>query len=201
MTIAVVPQSALAVRPIDWTGLTRRFMHPGELEVLIALIASVEPKSVIEIGVNAGRTAKAILANVPGIARYVGVDVKPGYVPSCAAQRGEVPARPGELCAGDRRFDLVLRERGSLDLAPADVSRLCLTGWADAFFIDGDHGAVAVAHDTRLARACVRPGGIIIWHDYHELGTVDVKGVLDDLAFCGAALQHVEGTWLVFERR
>ncbi len=43
-------------------ALTRRFMNPGELEVLVALIGSVKPETVIEIGVNEGRTAKAMPA-------------------------------------------------------------------------------------------------------------------------------------------
>jgi predicted O-methyltransferase YrrM len=71
---------------------------------------------------------------------------------------------------------------------------------ADAVFIDGDHGCLAVEHDSALARALVRPGGIIVYHDYHELGTVDVKPVLDLLHRGGRNIEHVEGTWLAFER-
>ena len=37
-------------------------------------------------------------------------------------------------------------------------------------------------HDTALAGAVMRPGGIIMWHDYHDLGTVDVKSVLESYA-------------------
>jgi predicted O-methyltransferase YrrM len=205
MLLPTVPRSAIGAPPVTLTTPPRHFMNPGEEEALIALVASVQPfcGRVVEIGVNVGRTAKAILANVPGVSRYLGVDVKPGYVPACPVQRGEIPERPGELVAGDKRFELILRPRGSLDLAPADLLGMGGTGyaWVDAMFIDGDHGAAAVCHDTRLAHACVRPGGIVIWHDYHDLGTVDVRAVLDDLFFCGARLQHVENTWLVFERR
>jgi predicted O-methyltransferase YrrM len=203
MALPTVPQSSLDVRPIDWAGLPRRFMNEGELEVLVALVASAEPRFVVEIGVNEGRTAKAILRHVPGIRRYLGVDVEPGYVPAKAVQRHEAAARPGCLIGDDLRFELILKPRGSLDLVASDLMSIGAGSfrWADAFFIDGDHGAEAVAHDTRLARACVRPGGIIVWHDYHDLGTVDVRDVLDDLALCGADLRHVAGTWLVFERR
>jgi hypothetical protein len=52
-----------------------------------------------------------------------------------------------------------------------------------------------------LARALVRPGGIIVWHDYHDLGNVDVKDVLDELHRAGDAIYHIENTWLAFERR
>ena len=76
-----VPQSSLDLQPIDWTGLPTRFMPPGDLEVLIALVRSVNPRHVIEFGVNVGRTAKAILANVPGIGGYTGIDVPLTYVP------------------------------------------------------------------------------------------------------------------------
>lgn len=169
-------------------------MNPGELEVLIALVRSVAPKCVIEFGVNTGRTAKAILANVPGIETYQGIDVTSDYVPSKKVQRNEVPADPGVMVRDDPRFELIVRPRGSLDLKATDLEP------ADAIFIDGDHGRAAVLHDTALAHQIVRRGGIIIHHDYHHLGTVDVAEVLEEFAAAGHKLFHVEGTWLVFER-
>lgn len=169
-------------------------MNKGELETLVALVRSVCPRHVIEFGVNVGRTAKVIMANVDGIEDYTGIDVAPGYVPAKAVQRNEIPAHPGELVGADPRFQLVVRPRGSLDLTAADLAP------CDAAFIDGDHGREAVLHDTALARALVRPGGIIVWHDYHDLGTVDVKDVLDDMSQAGAAIMCVDRTWLAFER-
>lgn len=170
-------------------------MNKGELETLVALVRSVSPRHVVEIGVNVGRTAKAIMANVDGIERYTGIDVAPGYVPAKAVQRNEVPAHPGELVADDPRFQLVVRPRGSLDLAVADLAP------CEAAFIDGDHGREAVMHDTALARALVRPGGVIVWHDYHDLGTVDVREVLDEMHQAGVPIRHVAQTWLAYERR
>jgi len=194
LSLPRIPQSALEVRPIDWSGLTRRFMNEGELETLIALLRPLKPRSIAEFGVNEGRTARAILDNIPGIERYDGVDVLPGYVFEKKVQRGEIPGRPGHLARGDHRFTLLLCKRGTLDLQPRDFF-----GWPyDAVFIDGDHSRAAVEHDTRLARQLLRPGGLIIWHDYHDLGTVDVRDVLHEMQAQGAALTHVEGTWLVF---
>jgi len=189
-----ISQYHLDVRPIDWNGLPRRFMNKGELETLIALMRSVCPRHVIEFGVNVGRTAKAIMANVAGIECYIGIDVAPEYVPAKAVQRQEVPADPGALVLSDPRFDLIVRPRGSLDLS-ADELAPC-----DAVFIDGDHGREAVLHDTALARALVRKGGIIVWHDYHQLGTVYVKDVLDEMHRAGDDIVRVDGTWLAFER-
>ncbi len=174
--------------------MPRRFMNPGELEVLVALVASVQPRGVLEFGVNVGRTARMILDHVPGIERYQGVDVPLGYVPAMAVQRAEVPARPGELVASDPRFELILRPRGSHDLTPAELAP------CDAVFIDGDHSRAGVLQDTALARAVLRPGGVIVWHDYHGLGTVDVRDVLDEMHAAGADIVAVDGTWLAFTR-
>lgn len=194
VSLPILPQTSFDIRPINWEGLPRRFLNPGELEVLIALVRSVEPRHVIEFGVNVGRTAKALLANVPSIEDYTGIDVTPDYVPSKPVQRREVPLRPGELVASDPRFRLIVTPRGSLDLTAADLQP------CDVAFIDGDHGREAVLHDTALAASVMRSGGIIIWHDYHDLGTVDVKSVLDAFYNSGHDIAAVAGTWLAFER-
>jgi len=169
-------------------------MPPGDLEVLIALVRSVNPRHVIEFGVNVGRTAKAIMANVPGIERYTGIDVPLSYVPLLALQLDNAVPNPGEMVLDDPRFKLIVSTRGSLDLTPDDLEP------CDAAFIDGDHGLEAVMHDTMLARALVRPGGIIVWHDFHPLGTVDVAAVLEEQYAAGRPLFYVEGTWNAFER-
>ncbi|MCK9468481.1 MAG: class I SAM-dependent methyltransferase [Porticoccaceae bacterium] len=194
MALPAVPQSQLELRAIDWTGLPARFMNPGELEVLCALVRSVSPQVVVEFGINSGRTAKAILREVDGITRYIGIDVPPGYVTEKKVQRGEVPAIAGELVRDDPRVELLVRARGSHDLTADDLPP------CDAVFIDGDHSRAGVEQDTALAMARVRPGGIIIWHDYHALGTVDVREVLDDYHAAGAPISLVAGTWLAFRR-
>lgn len=194
MSLPTVHRLLFNVLPIDWTGLPRRYMNPGELELLIAMVRSVSPRHVVEIGVNEGRTAKAILANVVGIERYTGIDVPLGYVPAKPVQRYEVPIHPGHLVRDDPRFHLMVRPRGSLDLTQRDLQP------ADAVFIDGDHGRGAVENDSALALAVIRRPGIIVWHDLHDLGTVDVKPVLEALRGAGRNITHVKDTWLAFEQ-
>jgi predicted O-methyltransferase YrrM len=182
---------ALRSRAIDLRGLPTRFMAPGELEELIAIIRLVEaPRAMLEIGCHQGRTAALCLREIPSLQRYMGVDVLPGYRPALAAQRGETSRNPGHHALHDERFRLLLRPRGSLDLAPAEI------GPVDVAFIDGDHGAAAVRHDTALARALVR--GVIIWHDYGN-PAAEVTGVIDDEVARGHDIRQVKGTWLAFE--
>lgn len=194
---SVIPTIAqnLIIKPvIDWTNRPQRFMNPGELEVLCGLVAVVKPRTVVEFGVNVGRTAQAILEYVAGIESYVGVDVPLGYVTPKEVQRGEVPEQPGVMVKDDPRFQLLLPEGGSVNLSATDLPE------CDAVFIDGDHSREGVLNDTTLALQRLRPGGIVIWHDYHTLGTVDVRAVLDEKKRAGWPLHHVEGTWLVYMR-
>jgi predicted O-methyltransferase YrrM len=163
------------------------------LEVLVALIRTTTPKVVVEFGVNIGRTAEAILEYVPGIETYVGIDVPFSHVPNKMVQRNEVPEQAGRLVRDDTRFQLLLPSGGSQELLPVSLPKQ-----ADAVFIDGDHSLPVVQHDTMLALQILRPGGLVIWHDYHTLGTVDVKPFLDDKYEQGWPLHHVQDTWIVF---
>lgn len=170
-------------------------MNPGELEVLVALVKSVNPVRVIEFGCNVGRTAKVILREVKSIESYVGVDVNPGYKYDCEVQKNETPNNPGVMVRDDWRFKLMLSDRGTFDLTKKDL-------WsADVVFIDGDHSYVAVKHDTQLAFDIIADGGIVIWHDYHTIPTVDVRKVVEEIATQRSLnIQYVEGTWFAFYR-
>lgn len=179
---------------VDWHGLPQRFMNPGEIEAIVTLLRAIHPRRVAEFGVNEGRTARLILENVPGIVEYLGFDVGPDYRPGKPFQRSEIPDQPGRYVMGDPRFRLSVTARGTLGLTPKDLGRL------DAVFIDGDHSRSGVEHDTRLAYAAVKPGGLILWHDYHDMDTVDVAGVLHELADQGHSIRAVKGTWVAYQR-
>jgi hypothetical protein len=120
---------------------------------------------------------------------YVGED----YRFEIPAQSVERPLEPGQLVKGDKRFELLIRPRGSQDLTAADLLR------ADFIFIDGDHGARAVNHDSMLAFQLIKSGGIIAWHDYNNQ-SVSVTRVLDHLHdSAGWNINHIENSWLAFE--
>ena len=188
------PSVAVQPRQYDTRGLPTRFFNAGELEALLHLYESVEPKVIVEFGVHEGRNAVAALRNIPSVERYVGVDVTPGYQTRMAVQRREVPATPGRLALDDGRFELIVSPQGTFDLRPEGLPQAC------AVFIDADHSRAGVENDTVLARAIVRPGGILIWHDDNGLDVVEVTQTLNDMVSAGHDIRHVEGTWLSYER-
>jgi predicted O-methyltransferase YrrM len=188
------PSVKVTPRGYDTTGLPRRFFNAGELDVWLHLVESVSPEIVIEFGVHEGRNAAAAFRNIASIWRYVGVDVTPGYRSRMPVQRLEVPATPGRLVRSDRRFELIVRPNGTLDLVADDLPM------ADVVFIDADHSRVCVEHDYTLARQVLRPGGMVIFHDDNGLPQVEVTQTLNDLCERGEEIVHVADTWLSFVR-
>jgi len=173
--------------------VVNEYLNINDTAALIALFASVEPKVVIEIGCNTGRTAKNILTALPMIEKYIAIDVPPDHKPTLLCQYSEVPANAGHHAAEDPRFFLLVREGGSQELGPQDLEP------CDAVFIDGDHSEHAVTHDSNLARVLVRPGGVIVWHDYHNPG-VEVTQAVDKLKNEGWKIDHVPNTWIAYMR-
>lgn len=194
--LPVIDRSSLDIRPIDRIGLPQSVPQPrpNEIETMVALLNSVAPRSMIEFGCRDGCTAGVLLRNVVSLERYTGIDVPMSYQPGLDHQRQETVADPGRYALSDPRFELVIRDRGSLDLGPQDLPA------CDAAFVDGDHSERVVDHDSELARALVRPGGIIIWHDYASIHFDDVTRVLTRLHHQGWPLIAIEGTWLAFLR-
>ena len=145
--LPIIPQSELLIQPVDWQGLPRTYLNAGELEIIIALIRSTAKQDiVVEIGLAEGRTAKAVLRELPHVQHYIGIDTDPGYRTKLPGQWTERSSSPGYLALDDPRFDRWLLPRGSLDLTPEDFPLV------DAVFIDGDHSSEVVRHDSDLAR-------------------------------------------------
>jgi len=168
------------------------YMTPQETSLLVALVRSVDPRTVIEFGCNQGLTARRLLDNISTIERYIGVDVPPDHDTVLECQRSEVPELAGVHAIDDRRFELLLVPTSELsidDLEPCD-----------AVFIDGDHSHDAVIHESLLARKLLRMGGIIVWHDYGN-PAVEVTRAVDRLRDDGWVIDSVENSWLAFTRR
>ena len=71
-------------------------------------------------------------------------------------------------------------------------------------FVDGSHSYEYVLSDTEAAWKMVKPGGLILWHDYDSRWWPGVTRALNQLQGRDprfAALRHVENTALCFMER
>ncbi|MGF1655769.1 MAG: glycosyltransferase family 10 domain-containing protein [Verrucomicrobiales bacterium] len=114
---------------------------------------------------------------------------------------------PGEIIP-EEQIGRLARERGVPftqhwgNSRRFDWAKLARQGLFDIVFIDGGHESFNVLADTLNALRILRPGGLIIWHDYKA---VDAPGRsvlaalhnLDANEF-GGSLTHIEGTWLAY---
>jgi predicted O-methyltransferase YrrM len=192
--LITISKNELQLRPIDWCGLHREYLIAGEMQIIAALLRGIEAELMIEFGCRDGRTAYVLMQNVPSLKKYIGVDVPMSYQPGLSHQRNEMVAQPGWYMLDDPRFELIIRERGSLDLAAHDLPH------CDAVFIDGDHSEAVVDHDSELARALVSHGGLVLWHDYNNYETIGVRRVVDKLAAQDWPIHIVKDTWLAYCR-
>jgi hypothetical protein len=67
------------------------------------------------------------------------------------------------------------------DQARRELAFLCRDG-IDLLLIDGDHTTDGVQKDCQFAAERVRPGGLLLCHDYHQQSWPEVHQVLDAYA-------------------
>ncbi|HEU4995169.1 MAG TPA: class I SAM-dependent methyltransferase [Gemmatimonadaceae bacterium] len=178
----------------------------SDLEAWILAVLSKRSRLMFEFGTASGRTAYMWARNSPPDARVVTLTLGSGDV---AAYRRE---------AGDADQDV----RNALDEShfssyyysgtPVESKILQRYGdsktfdespWAgacDLVFVDGSHALSYVLSDSRKALMLVRPGGLVLWHDYRGPALPGVYEALNQLAR-GLPLMHIAGTSLVAFRR
>jgi len=170
----------------------------------IALIAAwLKPRQVFEFGTYNGMTTRQIALNTPADCTITTMDVDPaspqvaqldiGAVDRHLAQKiGAFNVRVGAYFARTAeaaRIRQILGDSLTLDAEP-------YRGQMDLVFIDAGHTYRYVNSDTKNALNMIRPGGVILWHDYMQVLHPDVTQYLVQLAKEGLKIYHLRGTSL-----
>jgi cephalosporin hydroxylase len=120
----------------------------AELASFLALLMDLEPRTIVEIGSDAGGT---LWAWQQVGARVIGVDLPYG----CFGSGHELNDHGCEVIHGD-----------SHDPATRDLLVKVLDGTElDVLFIDADHSYRGVKADYEMYGPLVRPGGLVVFHD------------------------------------
>lgn len=172
-----------------------------EAWILSALAKSAQ--TIFEFGTYSGRTTYLLARNAPEGARVgsitLGVDDHRDY-------RAD-PADPDSA----RWRDIALRESvferfyySGTEVEPkieqifGDSKAFDESPWhgrCDMVFIDGGHAYSYVKSDTEKAFKMVRPGGLILWHDFSP-ACPGVWRYLSELAEAGRPVKHIRHTIL-----
>jgi predicted O-methyltransferase YrrM len=95
--------------------------------------------------------------------------------------------------AEEKQIRPLFGDSGTFDFSP-------FFGRVDLFFVDGAHSYEYVRNDTEKALLCVRPGGVIAWHDYGRAGVNGVTQWLHEFRGAGNEIFRVPGGSLAYMR-
>ena len=160
--------------------------------------AKLKSKKVLEVGTYDGNTALNMAANLEDGGQVVTIDLGEGEESELALEveerlRNVVDQRiVGEQFKDTPESARIRQVLG--DSATLEWSKI--GGPFDLAFIDGCHDYPYVVSDTKNVVSVMRPGGVVIWHDYTSMPSV-AKGV-DEMAHLFDSLYAVKGTRLAY---
>ena len=164
---------------------------------------------IFEFGTCTGRTTWILAENSPADARV-------GTLTLASGQHGEYEHEAGDdatardFALAESRFDEFYYTgtsvEGKVDQIFGDSKHFDESEWVDRcdlVFVDGSHAYSYVLSDSRKAIRMVKPGGLVLWHDYrgpYRRDTLDVYRALNELAR-EWPLAHVRSTAFAAYRR
>ena len=154
----------------------------GEVMALCAIERFMGARNVVEIGTYDGNTALNLAANLPADGCVTTIDLPQDWnrqflydVPNNhwnVTDRNRIGAQ-FQGTKYESRIRQVLGDSAAVDWKELHPP-------FDMIFIDGCHYREYVKADTENALRNIRPGGVIVWHDYGDIK--DVSRVVDETA-------------------
>lgn len=143
-------------------------------------------KTVLEIGSYCGRSTICLAQTAKS-------------VHACDTFDGRGTALPGETLESFKRNIRQAGVENKVDVRQGLSSEVlpALPPVFDLVFIDGAHDYESVSRDTELATALLRPGGMLVFHDYRSTHDPEVTLAVDELIAGGSALLSRCGTLAV----
>ena len=160
---------------------------------------------VFEFGTATGRTTYILARNVEPGGRVTTLTLAPDDLENYHGDR-EDNARAMEKALTESQYGGFLYAgtamENRVEQLYGDSKAFDETAWAgkcDLIFIDGAHAYSYIKSDSEKAFRMVRPGGVILWHDYrgpHVRPTRDVYRYLNEV-HRNRPLTHLRGTSLI----
>jgi predicted O-methyltransferase YrrM len=176
-------------------------------EAWILAVVAKRAKLLFEFGTCTGKTAYLWARNAPPGARVVTITLAPENVADYKSETSD-DAKDQEYAVRESSHTSFMYSgtdaEQKVDQLFGDSKALDVTPWAgrcDVVFVDGSHAYSYVVSDSAKALELVRPGGLVLWHDYagpkHSPG---VYRALNELAE-RLPLVRIQGTALAAYRR
>lgn len=178
----------------------------SELGILAAIAADCPDNTdLFEIGTFDGRTTINLALNSPSGCSVYSLDIPPDQGTKFKLAEGEFhmvdKPRPGARYekysrlypAAVSRIHQLLGDSATFDYSPYRNS-------CSLVFVDGSHAYEYAVSDTRAAMTLVRPGGMVLWHDYGIwAGVTKALDEFEEQEDHG--LRNIRGTSLVYWKK
>jgi predicted O-methyltransferase YrrM len=177
----------------------------SDTEAWILSVLAKRARMMFEFGTCTGRTAYLWARNSPPDARIVTLTLGSDDV---AAYRrdGSDTSSATRIALAESKFDSFYYSdtpvAAKVRQLFGDSKAFDESPWAgqcDLVFVDGSHARSYVVSDSRKALRLVKPGGLVLWHDYRGYKLRGVFDTLNELAR-ELPLVHIRGTTLVAYR-
>jgi predicted O-methyltransferase YrrM len=174
----------------------------------MALIAKwLRPRAILEFGTYNGMTTLQLAINSPANCTVHTVDLPPDAAEVGDLAIGEIDqflaAKLGAFSFEVGHYFHGAPQESRIHQIWGDSTRLDYSAYAgavDMVFVDAGHTYEYVKSDTNNALQMVRPGGVVLWHDYLQVLHPGVTRVLAELCADGYVLSHLRGTHLAVYR-
>lgn len=178
-----------------------------DAEAWVLAVLSKHIECAFEFGTCTGKTAYLWARNSPPNATIVTLTLAPEQTKSATYGAGD-SRKAGKRAEDESAFTQFLYSGTDVESKitqlygdSKEFDEAPFTGKCDLIFIDGSHAYSYVESDTRKAIKMLRPGGVIVWHDYRWPGG-SAKGVYQYLnrLHQDLPLVHLKGTNIVAYR-
>jgi predicted O-methyltransferase YrrM len=161
--------------------------YSTDLISLCLLCQCLRPKTIFEIGTLRGYTAWHMAMNTEAECQIFTLDLPIGNDRTKFVSKLPTTLMDDIHCQMDvkeyyfsgvanaRKIQTLFGDSATFDFSP-------YLGKVDFFFIDGAHSYEYVRSDSENALKCVRPGGVIAWHDFGRAGLNGVSRCLLELS-------------------
>ena len=172
------------------------------------VLATLAKKShrIFEFGTCTGKTTYLVARNSPADASVTTITLAPDQVGDYVREEGDnrrnvrAALRESKLTAFLYNGTPVESKVRQLFGDSKSLDESEYVGCCDLVFVDGSHAYSYVASDSKKALRMVKPGGVILWHDYVGPEEEGVFRGLNELAQ-QLPLVHVEGTSFIAYRK
>jgi predicted O-methyltransferase YrrM len=179
----------------------------SDSEAWILAVLAKHAQRLFEFGTCTGKTAYLWARNAPPTAHIITITLAPDDVADYKAEATD-DTRDTEYAVRESSHTSFMYT--GTDVAPkieqlfGDSKTLDVSPWAgtcDVVFVDGSHAYSYVKSDSEKALRLVRPGGLVLWHDYAGPGhSPGVYRAVTELAKTHAVVR-IQGTALAAYRR